>query len=406
VSGSNNLPSSLRKNLWLLGVGYFLQGSVFFYAVEKLFFRNEIGLDYQQIGVIGVVVVISILVFEFPSGVLADRWSRKGTMILASLALMTGSAIYAFGESFSAMVLGTVFWGLYFANQSGTAESLLYDLLNKDKQQQHYEKYLALVIGSQGFALAASSIAGGLIAASLGFREVYIYTLIPMALSIVIFLLIKEPKQHARAETNFLHAKQAFKNIISKGTMLNLLFAMIVMDILVHVTFEYYQLYYIAIDLPVYLFGFAGGLLGLMYVSGAHFAVFLRKFNKDFAYYLTAFSMLVAIVSIYFVRNVMAILVVFIILHSLQTFRVFSQRETQERLPNSERAASISLINAIARFFAIPFSLLVGYLTQQYSYFANVPLFTVLAVILIILVIPIVKNRLDIKPKFDMPHDF
>ena len=77
--------SKITRNIYLLAAGYFLQGLVFWYAVEKLFLRNELNLSYAQLGWVGAAATFSVVILEFPSGILADRWSRKGTLILASV---------------------------------------------------------------------------------------------------------------------------------------------------------------------------------------------------------------------------------------------------------------------------------------------------------------------------------
>ena len=55
--------------------------------VEKLFL-NEIGFDAAAVGVMAAAYAALVPLVEVPSGLLADRWSRRGVLIIANLALL------------------------------------------------------------------------------------------------------------------------------------------------------------------------------------------------------------------------------------------------------------------------------------------------------------------------------
>ena len=54
--------------------------------VEKLFL-SEIGFDAAAVGVMAAAYAAVVPIVEVPSGILADRWSRRGVLIVASHAL-------------------------------------------------------------------------------------------------------------------------------------------------------------------------------------------------------------------------------------------------------------------------------------------------------------------------------
>ena len=391
--------SSLKRNLWLLGSGYFLQGFVTWYAVEKLFYRSDILLSYQQIGYIGVAATASILLFEFPSGILADRWSRKGTLIIGSLFQMVSTSLFAIGNSFLVMILGTIFWGFYYASQSGTGEALLYDTLKESSEESQFEKYLALVLRTQGISLAIGSIIGGLVASKYGFRINYWITLIPMTLSIIMLMSVHEPKQHFLESNPLQHAKQALRNAVSKKILVYLSLGMIFLAILTHLIHGFYQLYFIAVNLPTELFGVGNALLCLSFTIGAYLAVALRKANKSNAYFSIILGFILMQIAMLFVRSNWAMMVIFTSTVLMQTLDTFTQRELHDRIPSSERAATTSLLSSVGRGAAIPLSILIGYLTDKYDFFATIPIYVLFSILLGAILVFVTLNRHHQEPK-------
>ena len=70
----------------------FLQGLCLWVPVEKLF-MTEIGFDARMFGVMAAAYAVVMPVLEMPSGILADRWSRRGVLLLAVLALFASVAV-------------------------------------------------------------------------------------------------------------------------------------------------------------------------------------------------------------------------------------------------------------------------------------------------------------------------
>src|SRR5262245_34134915 len=75
----------LRRRLAPLYAATFLQNLALWVPVEKLF-MTSIGFNAASIGAMAAVYAVVVPVLEVPSGVLADRWSRRGVLVLASIA--------------------------------------------------------------------------------------------------------------------------------------------------------------------------------------------------------------------------------------------------------------------------------------------------------------------------------
>lgn len=64
---------------------------------------------------------------EVPAGALADRWSRRGCLVLASLLEAAGFVVWTAAPGLPGFAAGFVLWGLGGALVSGAAEALVYE---------------------------------------------------------------------------------------------------------------------------------------------------------------------------------------------------------------------------------------------------------------------------------------
>ncbi len=75
---------------------------------------------------------------EVPSGAIADRFSRRGCLVVAGLLQAAGYALWVLLPGFPGFAAGFVLWGLGGALVSGAQEALLYDGLDALGAAEHY----------------------------------------------------------------------------------------------------------------------------------------------------------------------------------------------------------------------------------------------------------------------------
>jgi MFS family permease len=89
-------PASLARRLRPLQVGAGLQGFMLWVPVEKLF-QTQIGFDAAAIAAaiaaMAAACAAVVPLLEVPSGILADRWSRTGILIISSVAAAASALV-------------------------------------------------------------------------------------------------------------------------------------------------------------------------------------------------------------------------------------------------------------------------------------------------------------------------
>src|SRR5919112_858081 len=117
----NALPPAARP-LARLAVGWAaLSELVPYYPLYALLFLDT-GLSGAQVSLLFAVWSVTAFLSEVPTGALADRWSRRGVLVLGGVLQAAGFVVWTAAPSFWAFVVGFVVWGV---NGAMTAAELL-----------------------------------------------------------------------------------------------------------------------------------------------------------------------------------------------------------------------------------------------------------------------------------------
>lgn len=88
-------------------------------------------LSYTQIGTLSAISAILVVVFEMPTGYIADHLGRRNALSLGMVAMALSTAGFVGAETFPEFVGLYVLWALSMALQHGTADAWLYATLKE-----------------------------------------------------------------------------------------------------------------------------------------------------------------------------------------------------------------------------------------------------------------------------------
>ncbi len=109
-----------------------LAGSIIF-TTWMVYQIQVIGLDAFQLVLIGTIMETSIFIFEIPTGIVADVYSRRLSVIIGTFIM--GGAFFIMGlfPTFAAALLAMFLWGLGYTFTSGAYEAWMVDELGQDQ---------------------------------------------------------------------------------------------------------------------------------------------------------------------------------------------------------------------------------------------------------------------------------
>jgi len=139
----------------------------FIWGINTLFLLDA-GLSNAQAFGANAFFTAGMVLFEVPTGVVADTWGRRASYLLGALTLLVSTVVYIFmwetGAPFWAWAAGSAFIGLGFTFFSGAVEAWLVDALNASGYTEDLESVFARGQAVAGAAMLTGSVAGGFIA--------------------------------------------------------------------------------------------------------------------------------------------------------------------------------------------------------------------------------------------------
>ena len=135
---------------------------------------------------------------EVVSGVLADRWSRRGVLVIGNLGAFASVLVGGLSNSVAMYVVAAMLLGVYFAMQSGTFDAIVYDtVLEETGSSDRFESVVGRVRMAESISLTLGALAGGALAAATAPRVTYFATLPFLVISTLFLLRFREPRLHA-----------------------------------------------------------------------------------------------------------------------------------------------------------------------------------------------------------------
>lgn len=202
------MQPSFRSNIPKLYLIKLSKWLMLIMPIVALFYHDN-GLDNKSIFILQAIYSLSVAIIEIPSGYLADVIGRKTSLIFGSILGTLGFVVYSASHSFEGFLCAEIILGIGGSFISGSDSALLYDSLAADKKEHSYLQYEGRITSLGNFAETFAAIGGGLIAAYLSYRSVYIAQTMIASIAIPAAILLKEPPRER------LLSRPSFKQIIS-----------------------------------------------------------------------------------------------------------------------------------------------------------------------------------------------
>lgn len=245
----------------------FLFDAMLAYAVYTALFELE-GLTVAEIGILLAFWSASAIVLELPSGALSDRFDRRLLLVAAPLAKALTFVCWGLAQGdFWLYGLGFLFWSIGQSLYSGTGEALLYEHMDAAGRADEYDRALGRAAAAEAAGIGTGTLLGGFVA--LAGMDWTLWLSIPPLLACAIVALrladirrgpaaADEEADRAPSTAYLDHFRQAFAEFRGQADLraiaLYIALGMITFEILE----EFDQLYYLAVGLPVWLWGVVG----------------------------------------------------------------------------------------------------------------------------------------------------
>jgi MFS family permease len=357
----------VARRLAPLYLSTFVGGVALWIPVEKLF-MSEIGFTPTTIGIMAAAYAAVVPLLEIPSGMLADRWSRRGVLMLGNVGALLSIVVGGLSTNVAMYIVAALLLGVYFAMGTGTLDAIVYDaVLEESGSSDGFDAALGRVHAISGVALVVGAVGGGLLAAVTSPRATYLATVPFVVLSMVALLRFREPRLHEVAGSHSLreHVGATVDVLRSQPGIAPIVGLMVLTTIVSQTVFEFGPLWLVAAEADTVLYGPAwAALMGSLTLGG----IIAGRFRLDArGPALLGGALMVGGAAVLLVAHdpIVASAAQVVIATVAVAFGVVATRLLHNRVPSAVRSSVSSGVGAGGWMAFLPFSLAVGAISER-----------------------------------------
>ncbi|MCR4640201.1 MFS transporter [Ruminococcus sp.] len=166
------------------------------------------GFSLVEIGISETVFHITSIIFELPSGVMADVFGRKKMLIVSNIMYTIATLIMIASNSLFTVCLSVAFHALTYNFSSGTGDALAYDSMKKARIHSKFERYESNQLIIYRVCTGISTLCAGF-ALTIGYKLAYATDLIACAAQFIVLSTLTEVNAKGKTDEQRLFAKIA-----------------------------------------------------------------------------------------------------------------------------------------------------------------------------------------------------
>ncbi len=372
----------------------FLKNLRFFDPFIILFFLEQ-GINYFEIGILYSFREIAINVLEIPTGIFADSFGRRKSMIFSFLSYIISFFIFYFFPGFWTYILAMLFFSFGEAFRTGTHKAMILSYLEiKGITHLKVEYYGYTRSYSQLGSALSSLIAMVLVFYSGAYRIVFLASIVPYILEL--FLMVSYPKEldgELRKSETFKEIWESIKKttkdfigVFKHPEILKALLNSSSFDGLFKSTKDYLQpvLKAYALSLPIFL-SLQGKRRSAVLVGLTYFFIYLltsyasrraskvRDFFKDirkainWTFFIGSFLLFISGIALKLKFYLISVLM-FIMFYVLKNIRrPLNVGYIGEKIKSKVMASGLSAESQLKTVFSAIFSFLMGAIAQYFG---------------------------------------
>lgn len=385
-NNSSKYSHLMQRNIKL---AYFINFFKHFYFFLPIWYAFE--TQFAGAGVLGIIYAVShaiTVVFELPTGALADLIGRKKTIIIGMMFEAAAWLLISQTQTTNYLWTGYILVGISSALVSGADEALNFDSLKELGKEKTFAKFSANIGLVVRTAIIIGTFAGGYIYSS-WMRLPYILVGLNVAFASIIAFLLKEPKIDSekfsiKAYTNQtkIGFREILKNEYIKTFSVYYLFT---------AGFSWYFMFFLNMAYATEI-GFSTIQIGQVFAIVYLFASFLNIYitrsenlKRKYVYIGLPLIMAVGYLPGYWSNKMTAVFLLFFIQFvGMARFSLLNQYANLE-FQSKYRATAMSSLNMAVSLIAASLSFLTGTIIENYG--ANLVM-TLMGVLTLVTAVP------------------
>ena len=326
----------------------FMSEFIAIYPFYVIMFGERGKVSASGVGMLLAIWMIVSVLAEVPTGIIADKMSKKWSLVLGRIMQLATFVVWLFAPNFVGYLVGFVIWGVGEAFLSGAFQAYLYESLDESNKKVFGKIYSR----SSAFTMLAYT-AGSLLAFIIGPQYPLLLVLSIAVSAISLWITLSLPKTHANSalqiEANNIQPKvlsSALKAIYHNALLRRILFGAILVQGLMGMLGEYMPAYYQQVGTPTQLvallMSIGSGAAVLLYWWMHHIEAQLARYQLPIIVGFTTLFVLSFIGGAF-----TAVLGLFLFTRILRLLSVNNETQIQHHAPNESRPFPHGLLPAM-----------------------------------------------------------
>lgn len=319
------------------------------------------GLNFTEIMLLQSIAAVSVVIFEVPTGAIADKFGRKFSMGLGSLLWASSLLIYVVGTNFFIFAIAEIIFSLGATLKSGADTAIIYDSLKLMKRERDFQEVEGHARSLSLYAQAIGSVIAGFIY-SININLPMLVSILFMLVTFITTLRFSEPPIEEKKDNCTIgYFKQIYESgsyVLNHEKIKAILFFLMVFFIFYRAGFWYFQPYMKAVNIPVEWFG------AIFFIFNITAAIVSKKSHKimEITKPRTLSFMALLIITSFFILGITKVWIgVFAILLQQAArglYRPVTRKYLNKHIPSNKRATILSfqsLVTSLAVAITSPF---------------------------------------------------
>ncbi|NJJ41710.1 MFS transporter [Paenibacillus apii] len=269
------------RNLRVLYAVRFFGSLIPAYVIERLYWEER-GMSIQLVVYTEMIFAVTVVLLELPTGIIADRWSRKRMLVLASLLGCFEFLILLYADSFRHFALAVFLAAVGRTAGSGAENALLYDSLKAAGREESFEQALGRLNAVDIASTMLAAMCGSVLAGRFGYGLNYWISLASSIAALFFTFMLVEPAASGEAErekgmpasASIADSVRFFRS--NRGVLMVMLSGMVTGASLNFID-EFWQLYLDRVGIPPAAFGLFSASIFLLRLPGNILAYKLKS---------------------------------------------------------------------------------------------------------------------------------
>lgn len=231
----------LSKNIFLYYLYMLFSDAVLIGAVLIPFFSSWAGMTQAQIQSLQSINMVFILLLEVPTGIIADVYGRKKSLIVGVTFSIFGIVLMTITPSFALFVIAEFILAFGVACKSGADTALIYDSLKQTGKESEAKVVMTKSNAFRLIGVVLGSLIGGVVAPYVQPNIVWRLSVVPFCIALCISFFLTEPKSSQTSEQKkwLIVFTNGVKNLLNNKTLL-----FHSLDMIVTATFAYFVIWF------------------------------------------------------------------------------------------------------------------------------------------------------------------